>query len=265
VTPGQPNWIELQGAVNARDVGGMPVGDGRLLRSGVLIRSASLQHLTASDVTYLVGTLAVRRIVDLRTDIEVGKDGPSPMRAEPDVVIHHLSLYPDVTDDAKGVAESPVVPNPVLPWQGDQFASEHGPVVASYLRYLERRPESIVAALRAIAEPDGATVVHCAAGKDRTGMVVALALTVVGVERETIAADYAATESQIGAIVTHLARSELYVREVSRPQTIPVAAPAIMVAVLDEVDAVFGGVLEWLAGHGWTDDDTDRLRSRLLG
>ncbi len=137
-------------------------------------------------------------------------------------------------------------------------------MVAAYLKYLEHRPDSIVAALRAIAEPDGATVVHCAAGKDRTGVVVALALTVAGVAREMIAADYAHTQSQIAAIVGHLARSDLYGFEVGQPEKIPPASAALMEAVLEAIDSELGGVPAWLTRHGWTDADTERLRATLL-
>jgi protein-tyrosine phosphatase len=258
-----PNWVELQGSVNARDVGGMPTTGGGAIASGVLIRSANLQHLTADDVRHLVGDLGVRRVVDLRTDIEVDRTGPGPLHEVPDVTIHHLSLYPDVLDTAESHTER--APDALMPLQGKNFASEHGPVVASYLQYLERRPDSILAALRAIAQPEGATVVHCAAGKDRTGVVVALALAVAGVPKSVIAADYAVTESQIGAIIAHLAKSDLYTREVSRPERIPPPTEDIMLAVLEAVDAEFGGVLAWLQAHGWTDADTQRLRSKLLG
>jgi protein tyrosine/serine phosphatase len=259
-TAANGNWIELQGAVNARDVGGLPADGGARVRSGALIRSASLQHLTEADVAHLVGDLGVRRVVDLRTDVEVARQPPGPMHAQADVVVHHLSLYPDVADHA----EVPPGSTPVLAWQGERFATEHGPVVGSYLRYLEQRPDSVVAALRAIAEPDGATLVHCAAGKDRTGVVVALALTVAGVPRDAIAADYAHTESQIEAIVAHLARSDLYHREVNRPDQIPPASAEVMISVLDAIDAEHGGVLSWLAEHGWTELDTSRLRRKLL-
>jgi protein-tyrosine phosphatase len=229
-----------------------------------LIRSASLKHLTDSDVSHLVGDLGVRRVVDLRTDVEVDRDGPGALHGQPDVVIHHLSLYPDTRDRAELPAGPRVdAPDP-LPWQDERFATAHSPVIAAYLRYLEQRPDSVVAALRAIAEPAGATLVHCAAGKDRTGVVVALALTVAGVPRELIAADYALTQSQIAAIVGHLARSDLYGFEVGQPEKIPPASAALMVSVLEAVDTDFGGVPAWLARHGWTDADTRRLRHKLV-
>jgi len=78
------------------------------------------------------------------------------------------------------------------------------------------------------------------------------------------AADYAVTESQLGAIIAHLAKSELYSREVNAPETVPRPTAEVMLAVLDGVDEDFGGVLAWLADHGWTDGDTERLRTKLL-
>jgi protein tyrosine/serine phosphatase len=255
------NWIELEGTVNVRDVGGLPTADGRTVRRGVLIRSANLQHLTEADVARLVHEFGVRRVVDLRTDIEVSSETPGPLHAHPAVTVRHHSLYPD---DNRGETD-PVQPSDVLlPWHGERGAGERDPIVTSYLRYLRRRPDSVLAALRAIAEPDGATVVHCAAGKDRTGMVIALALTMVGVSRELVAADYAHTQSQIGEIMDHLARSKLYHREVNRPEKVPPASPQFVLDVLAAVDADFGGVPAWLAGQGWTATDTERLRTTLL-
>jgi protein tyrosine/serine phosphatase len=122
----------------------------------------------------------------------------------------------------------------------------------------------VLAALRAIAEPDGATVVHCAAGKDRTGMIIALALTMVGVSRELVAIDYAQTQSELQAILDHLARSRLYQREVTQPDSLPPASQQFMLDVLAAVDADFGGVPAWLNGQGWTNADTERLRTTLL-
>jgi protein tyrosine/serine phosphatase len=252
-----PNWIELEGVVNARDVGGLPTTDGRRTRSGVLIRTANLISMTEADVARLVDELGVRRVVDLRTDVEVRKSGPGRLNRAETVTVHHLSLYPDNPEVAGR-------PDAVVPWSGERYPDDRDPQVASYLSYLDRRPDSILAALRAIAEPDGATVVHCAAGKDRTGMVVALALAVVGVPAEVIAADYAHSQSQLLAILDQLAQVDLYDRETTSPERIPPASAEKLLAVLAAIDTDHGGVAAWLARHGWTEDETERLRDRLV-
>jgi len=257
------NWIELEGVVNVRDVGGLPTADGRRIRLGALIRSANLAHMTEADVIRLVEEHGVRRVIDLRTDVEVSKSEPSPLHAHGSVTIHHLSLYPDTLPEHDSAERD--APDPVVPWAGERFVTERDPQVASYLRYLDRRPDSVLAALRAIAEPDGATVVHCAAGKDRTGVVVALALSVAGVPDEVIAADYAETQSQIAAILEQLARSDLYTDATERPEKVPPASAEKMLSVLAAIADDHGGVLAWLAERGWTEQDTARLRSKLLG
>ena len=268
----EPNWIELEGGANARDVGGLPTLDGRSVRPGVLIRSANLQHLTPTDLQRFA-ELGVRRVVDLRTDVEVAAEGAGPMTTVSDVAIHHLSLFPDsgqvidaVDEESPAGAGDSAVAS-LLPWhERDKPPAVTGNAVADlYLSYLDLRPDSVVAALRAIAEPDGATVVHCAAGKDRTGVIVAIALSLVDVERSAITADYAATEAQIGAIMELLARTSTYEREVADPASVPPPRAEVIDAVLDSLQARAGGIVGWLEQHGWTAADTDRLRSALLG
>jgi protein-tyrosine phosphatase len=266
MTTHAPNWIELEGVVNVRDVGGLPTEDGRRTRPGVLIRSANLVHITEADIARLVDELGVRRVVDLRTDVEVSGSDPGRLHGHAEVQFHHLSLYPDTVNDANGSQDTgrQQAPDPVVPWAGERFPSGRDPQVSSYLAYLQRRPDSIVAALRAVAEPEGATVVHCAAGKDRTGVVVALALSIAGVPPEIIAADYAQTQSQLAAILRQLSRNDLYVNETTDPERVPPASAAKMLGVLAAIDEDYGGVLSWLDQHGWSEQDTDRLRAKLL-
>jgi protein-tyrosine phosphatase len=154
----------------------------------------------------------------------------------------------------------------LLPWHDrDRPPAVTGePVADLYLTYLDRRPDSVVAALRAIAEPDGAALVHCAAGKDRTGVVIAIALTLVGAERSAVVADYAATEQQIAAIMALLGRTTTYRREVADPASVPPPTAAVMSAVLDVLTSRPGGIAGWLELHGWTAADTERLRTKLL-
>jgi protein tyrosine/serine phosphatase len=277
VTSYAPNWIELEGVVNIRDVGGLPVTGSRRIRPGVLIRSANLSFITEADVARLVNELRVRRVLDLRTDVEVRNSEPGLLYGRDGVTFHHLSLYPDGKSEAEAeraaqaeaeAAAEPdpatASPDPVAPWAGEQYPEGRNPQVVSYLRYLERRPDSIVAALRAIAEPDGATVVHCAAGKDRTGMVIALALSVAGVPPEVIAADYAESQSQMIAIIEQLASNQLYELNPDELDKIPPASAETMLGVLEAIDTDHGGVLAWLAEHGWTGQDTERLRATLI-
>ncbi len=177
-------WIPLEGAANARVV--VP---------GVLLRSDNLQSLTPDDIRRLVEQESLELVLDLRTDVEVELEGPGPITHEPRVRIDHRSLYPSSGGNTDLEAAT------VKPWgEGDlgpdDFPAER-PVVRTYMSYLAARPDSIVASVRAIAGADGAVLVHCAAGKDRTGVVVALALDAAGVDRAAIIRDYLATAERI--------------------------------------------------------------------
>ena len=120
--------------------------------------------------------------------------------------------------------------------------------------------------LRLIADSPGATIVHCAAGKDRTGVVVAMALDEVGVERDEIVADYARSAEVIEDIFDRLRSSRTYagdMRDADAGRQAPRAAT--IEKLLDLLDEQFGGTAAWLRAHGWTEDDAAALRAKLLG
>ena len=105
------------------------------------------------------------------------------------------------------------------------------PSIGFYLAYLRHRPDSVVEAVRTMAEPGGAVLVHCAAGKDRTGVVVALALSAAGVSRDAVVADYVATGDRLEAVLARLLASPTYAADldgtpadVHRPRPRPCGA-----------------------------------------
>jgi protein tyrosine/serine phosphatase len=259
-------WLELDGAVNARDVGGLRLsggdGDG-VVAAGRLLRADNLQGLSERDVRRLVDELGLRAVVDLRTGVEVELEGPGPLTHEPAVVVEHRSLYPETGGETDLDAET------IAPWGAFEPAGADAgelPVVQAYLGYLRRRPDSVVAAVRTIAKPpgDGAVLVHCAAGKDRTGVVVAFALEAAGVAREEVVRDYLASRERIEAIVGRLASSPTYADEVRTddPQS---HAPrdGTMERVLALVDERHGGAAAWLLAHGLGEHELAALRARL--
>jgi hypothetical protein len=142
--------------------------------------------------------------------------------------------------------------------------SEETPVVRAYLSYLQRRPDSVVGAIRTIARAEGAALVHCAAGKDRTGVVVALALDAVGIARDTIVADYLASAERIEQIVDRLRSSPTYRAELEGRRAHEMAPhPGTMERFLEIVDQRLGGSANWLAEHGLEPSDLERLRTCL--
>jgi protein-tyrosine phosphatase len=268
----ETRWVRLEGAVNVRDLGGLPTMDGGLTKPGRALRADNLQGLTPADVHHLVHDLGLRTVVDLRTTVEVEKEGPGPLAREPLVRHRHCSLFPE------GGQMTDIDADALLPWQADDRpvpiaidpGADPGRIASLlslgfYLGYLRDRPDSVVAALRAMAADGGAAVVHCAAGKDRTGVVVALALAAVGVTREAIIADYVATGEVLDLVLDRLRNSPTYAEDLDdRPPDAHRPRPHTLVGFLETLDQRSGGPVGWLTEAGFGADDFDRLRIRLL-
>ncbi len=249
IANGSARWLALDGAVNARVV--VP---------GVLLRSDNLQSLTARDVSVLVEQQALEVVLDLRTEREVELEGPGPITREPGVRIEHRSLYPRSGGNTDLDAAFPNL----WPQITTGNWSDEPQVVRAYLSYLIARPDSVVASVRAIANARGGVLVHCAAGKDRTGMVVALALDAAGVDRQAIVGDYLVTAERIDAIMARLVSSPTYRPELEGhdPQA-HAPVPGTMERVLEIVDDRFGGSAAWLSAQGLESVELDRLGARL--
>ena len=263
-----PQWLELEGAVNVRDVGGLPTADGRTTRSGVLLRSDNLQGLTDRDVEQLVGERGVRTVLDLRTTGEVHLEGPGPLVGR--VTHHHLSLIPEEPGEPDADEVDRAVDRSAVPsWKDRSSRRGERPTDMSgyYLGYVEDAPDKIAAALRLLADPGtGTAVVHCAVGKDRTGTVVALALSLAGVRREAVVADYAASADRIDRVLARLKASPTYgpdLVDATVDDIMPEAAS--MERFLDEVDRRYGGPHGLAMSIGVDEETVARLAARLVG
>ncbi len=229
--------IRLDGCVNFRDAGGYRVAASALamaaepgspqprLRWRRLFRSDALNDLSGADVALLTGGLHVTTVVDLRTGYERQRDARRPLDQAGVEVIH----APLITEQNAGPVEEP----------GLTLAER-------YIWMLELAGEPLVQAITAVARAPGAVIVHCAAGKDRTGLVIASILGALDVSDEDIAADYALTAGNLEGIEQRLMRrTESY-------QNVPgaiLAAPAdAMRAVLAALRDRYGsvrGFLHW--------------------
>ncbi|TKJ31690.1 tyrosine-protein phosphatase [Blastococcus sp. CCUG 61487] len=266
-------WIRLEGTANTRDLGGLPTHDGGRTVPGRILRSDNLQGLSDADVRRLVQELRLREVIDLRTSAEVLLEGRGPLRSVPEVVHRHFTLLPERGQytDVFAVEEDQV---PELPagWMDSllpRHVAEHDEgepaPVRSYLGYLTQRGNAVVEALRALAAPTRtASVVHCAAGKDRTGVVVALSLAVAGVPHEEIAVDYGLSGDVIEAIMERLAATSTYGGDTERRETATHRPRAeTMHRVLELVDERYGGPIGWLDEHGFGPEEQAALRARL--
>ncbi|MGO4680029.1 alpha-L-fucosidase [Microbacterium sp. 2MCAF23] len=230
--------LQIDGVVGLRDVGGIPAGSARV-RPGRLYRSGALSDVDRRGAEQL--RARVGRIVDLRSDDEVA-EAPTVLA---DVEIVRLPLY-------HGSPRS--------------FFLDGYDLAGIYRHLLAESMPELVAAIRAIAEGE-AVLVHCTAGKDRTGLVIALALAAVGADRDEVVADYALTSSLIPEARRRATSERLRRAYPQSPHAAALATEspaAVMRDVLAEIDATHGSVRALLAAHGMTAEELSALDRALL-
>jgi protein-tyrosine phosphatase len=266
-------WLQLDGTANTRDLGGLPTTDGGRTLPNRILRSDNLQTLSDADVQLLVEKIGLREVIDLRTSAEVLLEGRGPLRSRPEIIHRHFTLLPErgqYTDVfAAEEDEVPDLPSGWLDSLLPRHVAEHDEgepaPVRSYLGYLTQRGDAVVQALRALAaQTGGASVVHCAAGKDRTGVVVALTLAVARVPHQEIAIDYGLSGDVIDAIIARLRATPTYGGDTAQRNTADHAPRReTMDRVLELLDERYGGPLGWLETHGFGADEQAALRARL--
>ncbi len=240
--------IPLEGAFNFRDLGGYPGTDGRMIRWGRLFRSDTLHELTVSDVT-LLRTMGLATIIDLRTPRELEQTGRGPLDTEP-IAFRHLSVIRDGGGDGEAVA-APVADD----------------LTERYLWYLEVGGPALAEALTMLGDPASYPLVfHCAAGKDRTGVLAALVLDLCGVAPETIVADYVITAERMELILGRYRSDPAFEARMAQvpPGRFGVEADT-MERFLDALHRRFGGAEAWATAAGVSPAAIGGLRDVLLG
>jgi protein-tyrosine phosphatase len=238
------NLIPVAGTYNFRDVGGYPA-DGGTVRSGKLFRSDGL-HSIGEDGKAKLRELGVKFIVDLRDDFEI--------EAAP--------------DDLDGL-DVEVLHLPVFEGSGASQATIGATIADLYAKIVLQHTDVVAKALREIADTrDAGVVVHCTAGKDRTGIVVALALLAVGVDRQTVVADYAQTEGNLQGAWLEKMLELVKSHGVEVTPDIRVimggSPPEALEGVLDLIDRERGGLHQYLLDAGLDELELAKLRSALV-
>lgn len=243
-------WLEFAEIDNVRDLGGLPVHGGATTRFGTVYRASTPQHLTAADLDRLVGDAGVRTLLDLRNPDEVEREGYGLLAA---TTVRLVNL------PVRKAARATAAPADLVP------DGVHYDLAALYRELLSGSIDSVLAAVRLIIAPETpALVFHCAAGKDRTGVLAAVLLDAVGVPAEAIAADYALSGERMPRVRARLDALPSY-RGLPPVRTgILAVDPAVMLRFLAELRASHGGAAGWLRAHGLTETELTALRRVLV-
>jgi protein-tyrosine phosphatase len=248
--------LRWDGCLNVRDLGGHRTRTGAETAFKAVVRADSVRQLTDAGWGALVD-YGTRTIVDLRGDDELREDPPIAEGLEVDVV--HV---PFMEASEQELAQ--------ITTEVDEAAAAAPDVATAtrdvYLIFLEHFRANVAMALRAVAHArPGVVVVHCAGGKDRTGLLAAFLLYLAGVRVDDIAADYAISEQRLRPRHDAWLAAAETEAERERLKRITATPAAAIVGVFETLESRYGSVEAFLRGAGATTAELNRLRERLLG
>lgn len=240
--------LPFEGAFNFRDLGGYPTADGRTVRWRTLYRADAVHRLPDEELDVLAER-GVRTIIDLRTADEVEKGHLHDEHRG----LRHIHL------DVLGST-----------WKPDDLPpdADPGQVLGDlYVAMLTIGPDAFRDALRVLADADDLPAVfHCAAGKDRTGVLASMVLSLLGVADDVIIADYAISGDNMERLLERLVRDrpEALTAMNEQPSAYLAAPPAAMERLLAHVHSTYGSWNGYVRSIGVGDEVVDALRVNLL-
>jgi protein-tyrosine phosphatase len=248
VTGHEHRFVPLEGAFNFRDLGGLPTSDGGTTRAGVMFRSDALHHLVPGDVDLLT-ELGMRTIIDLRSAVELERTGRGPLE-ETDMQWLHAPLSHGEAAAGRALPQ----------------ALADGDLGRHYVTSLAERTETLAGVIGHLAGRENLPAVfHCTAGKDRTGMVAALVLSLVGVPDDVIVHDYTLTDDRMALVMERIRASGGF-PESARPlpEGVGRAEAASMETFLAAVHEVHGDAAGWARDAGLGGETIASLRAVLV-
>lgn len=234
--------LPLEGAYNVRDLGGFSTKDGRETRKNVFLRADNTANLTLNDIA-LLKKLGVTLSIDLRSSKET-EDLPSKLKNCDGVRYENIVMLDELSSNG---------------FRGG-FPSS---MAEMYIKNLDCAQESFAQVFRLFLENEGASLFHCTAGKDRTGMVAMLLLDLAGVPDAVIIADYAETERYMQPVFAKLVERMRGIG-VEVPDYALRSAPESMVRLLNHLREKYGNARRYLEEAGICSKDLDSLLARFL-
>ncbi len=258
--------IPLQGVNNTRDLGGLETADGRKIKSHRLIRSGELAKLTKSDIGVLKNEYNLKKVVDLRTDMEVSH------KPDPKIEGVEFEHIPFVDTATVGITrEKNIFATAIDKIKSmDMSAGEYMESMYRALIINENSLKNITRFFEVVLEnEDGAILFHCSAGKDRVGAACMVILSILGVPKETIVRDYLATQ-KFGQ--KYNKKYETLAKWMSKSQKVSEYAKVFLstnkdfiYAMYDEIEKRYGTVEKYAeACLGLDEEKREKLRNMYL-
>ena len=243
-----PPHISVEGGYNVRDLGGYSTKDGFVTREKVLIRAGSLDKLSDAGQQQLID-YGVKTIIDVRDEWEV-REFPNVFAQSTLVTYLSLPLVGKQLSDDK---------------QWNARTENYTQLYEFYCQYLDVCQPQIGIIVTAVAESTSATLFHCYAGKDRTGILAALLLDVVGVQDAVIATDYAQTSQYITHLVAEWRKdAEQNERDMKQFERDTGAESETMLNMLQYLKQSYGNVQNYLHLCGVSNHHLEQLKSRFV-
>lgn len=247
MTERDPRELRVDGLVNIRDIGGLVTKDGRTVRSGRVFRSDNPRALTEAGRVQFREVVNPTTVIDLRMSLEFTREG--------------YELDEHVT----------VVNCPMTPQSGvNQAQIDAGMcdnLIDDYMAQIDVNGRFVAETLGLIAESaNQPVVIHCTAGKDRTGIVIAMLLDILGVPHETIVADYHLTTKNMAPMLERIRNAPVFKENglASAPDWIFASEPETMRGFLERMTVTYGGAAEWARSQGLTAEQIASMRTAMV-
>jgi protein-tyrosine phosphatase len=238
----------LQGCFNFRDIGGYPVADGRTVRWGRYFRAGRQDRMTEQDLD-AVRELGITTQVDLRRQFEISDQGRGPLESM-GAAYHNIMVIPEEGSD-----------------ELSRLVGDTGISGKRYLGYLEFGPDSWIRMFDIFAHANSQPILlHCTAGKDRTGVSTAFLLAVLGADRTLIEADYILTNRDVARYADFIEATTGYPAGMDRETMLRVAGVPdnAMSEFLDGLEERWGGPIGYLHSIGISDSLMEAVREEFL-
>lgn len=228
--------LPLEGTANTRDLGGYSTKDGHSTPWHAFLRSDDVCDLTDADIAFLKD-YGLKTVIDLRSAPEL-QMRPNPFSEDPNILYHNVSLFENA---------SPTV----LKSAPKDFLK------SMYIEMLEDHKEQVFAIFDSIEKaPQGTILFHCAAGKDRTGIIAMLLMGLVKVPNRDIVSNYEVS-------FTNLKRNAYFKAHEDPSSPLLQSANAYMEDTIRYINAQYGSIEAYLLSTGLTPTQLDRVKARF--